>query len=153
MPRLKLRTARCLIYRDDGSFANREYLLAVHATFRFRKVKRWGLIGGGIEWREDATEAALREVREELGITLLDAMQVGDFEYKRALHRVVAAEWRGSIPTFDRRELDAVEWFDVDAIKQLATEARLHASYELNAIRQFEQALGAAPENPRSAIR
>ena len=140
MSRLKLRTARCLLYRqpEDGV---REYLLAVHATFRFRKVKRWGLIGGGIEWREDATRAALREVREELGIALPTAQPVGDFEYKRALHRVVAAEWGGSIPSFDRRELDAVDWFSLPQVENLAADQRLHANYELRAVRQFEALL------------
>ncbi|MEM1435616.1 MAG: NUDIX hydrolase [Pseudomonadota bacterium] len=141
MRRLKLRTARCLIYRNPGDGA-REYLLAVHATFRFRRIKRWGLIGGGIEWREDANQAALREVREELGIELPTAREVGDFEYKRALHRVVAAEWRGGTPSFDRHELDAVDWFNLAQVESLAADARLHASYELRAIQQFEQLTG-----------
>ena len=144
MSRLKLRTARCLIYRhqEDGV---REYLLAVHATFRLRRIKRWGLIGGGIEWRESANAAALREVREELGIELSAAREVGDFEYKRALHRVVAAEWDGGIPTVDRRELDAVDWFNLAQVEALAAEQRLHASYELRAVQQFEALLNHSP--------
>ncbi len=57
--------AMCFIERDDGA------LLLVEHIYR----RRWGVPGGLLERREDAADAALREVREEVG---LDVELVGE---------------------------------------------------------------------------
>ncbi|CAN5707094.1 MAG: NUDIX hydrolase [Iamia sp.] len=57
--------AMCFIERDDGA------LLLVEHIYR----RRWGVPGGLLERREDPSDAALREVREEVG---LDVVLVGE---------------------------------------------------------------------------
>lgn len=55
----------CFIERDDGA------LLLVEHVYR----RRWGVPGGLLERREDPAEAALREVKEEVG---LDVVLLGE---------------------------------------------------------------------------
>ncbi|MEM6708075.1 MAG: NUDIX hydrolase [Pseudomonadota bacterium] len=143
--RRRYKTARCILHRptEDAASpaAEREYLLAVHASFRYRRRPRWGLVGGAVEWREDPHRAALREVDEELGIQLSDALSVGAYDYKQSSHLVVAAEWRGDIPRIDDSELMHVRWFNTQGVETLAAERSLHAGYEWQAIQHLHALL------------
>ena len=138
---MRLKTARCILHRQHPDSGERSYLLAVHASFRYRRQPRWGLVGGAIEWRESPRSAALRELREELGIRLDDVIEIGDFRYKHGLHRVVAGEWSAAIPRVDRSELLEVRWFERAEISALESERALHANYELDAIDALERRL------------
>lgn len=142
----KLKTARCVLYRCSVQTGQREFLLAVHATFAGRQRKRWGLIGGGIDWREDPTKAALRELKEELDIVVTPSHQLGTFEYKRSQHHIIAAQCFQEIDEYDTRELLQVEWFNRAEVLKLHADGELHAGYEHQAINRLEAQL--TPSTP-----
>lgn len=140
MPRTRYKTARCVLYRPRSSGAAPEYefLLAMHGSFWAKKIKRWGLPGGRIEWREKPEIAAVRELREELNIDVTQYHELADFSYKRAQHKVICARWEPDIPEFDTQELLEIRWFSAADIEQLARDKLLHARYEVYAIRLLE---------------
>ncbi len=130
------KTARCILYRDD------EFLLAVHGSFWGTQRRRWGLPGGQIERGESPEVAAIRELEEELSVYLTRLTEIGPYAYKKALHMVYAAEVSEPIREWDDSELLDVRWFSVADIQELKTRNRLHANYELEAVRALQQKLG-----------
>ncbi len=136
----RYQTARCVLFRErpahraPGEF---EYLLAMHGSMWGRRIKRWGLPGGRIEWREDPVAAALRELREELHVEIAAAREIGDFRYKRRWHKVVCAPWQEDIRRFDKLELLKLDWFTLPEVLELERDGRLHAGYEREAIEQL----------------
>lgn len=62
----------------------------------------WGFPGGGIGWRETPAEAAVREVREEVGCTLTDLEPAGVFAS-------MAEGWRDTVHLFRARTADTPE--------------------------------------------
>ena len=131
----RFKTARCILYRDG------QFLLAVHSSFWGAKRRRWGLPGGSIESGESPRKAVLRELEEELHVTLGDVTEVGPFPYKRALHMVYAAQLESDIDNYDNRELLDIAWFSESEVVTLAQRGELHANYELEAIRALQQML------------
>ena len=130
------KTARCILYRED------EYLLAVHASFWGTQRRRWGLPGGQIERGESPDTTVLRELEEELSVYVPTVIAVGAFPYKKALHMVYAAPLDEEISNWDDTELLAVKWFREDDVEALKRDNRLHALYELEAIKALKQKLG-----------
>ena len=126
---LRRKTARCLLRRGD------EYLLAVHSSMWGKRNKRWGLPGGSIEMQETPEEAVRRELQEELHIDVGSMTDLGDFFYKRAQHRVLAAHFDGEIKRYDKTELLKIGWFSADQIYALERQRKLHAGYEGDALR------------------
>jgi NADH pyrophosphatase NudC (nudix superfamily) len=130
------KTARCVLYRDD------QFLLAIHGSFWGRAHQRWGLPGGQIEWGESPESAVARELEEELSIYVQEFLEIGPYPYKKALHMVFAAKLTEPIRDWDDSELIDVQWFSLDAVTELKASNRLHADYELDAIRALQQMLG-----------
>ncbi len=128
MPRYK--TARCVLQRQD------HFLLAVHSSFFRRTPRRWGLLGGSIEWGEQPADAARRELREEIDLELGELQHVGAYDYKRRQHIVYAAETERTLFNYDEFELVEIDWFDLSGIEDLAARGRLHAGYELEAVKK-----------------
>ncbi|MEQ8858608.1 MAG: NUDIX hydrolase [Pseudomonadales bacterium] len=126
----RYKTARCILYRDD------RFLLAIHNRF-WPGGKRWGLPGGQIEWGEAPATAAARELEEELQIYQPDLIEVGEYQYKHALHMVYAAPIDHDIEAFDDTELLDIGWFTEPDVVGLRASASLHANYELDAIRRL----------------
>ncbi|MDA1074123.1 MAG: NUDIX hydrolase [Proteobacteria bacterium] len=134
---MKYRTARAILYRDE------RYLLAVHSRFRFARQRRWGLPGGGIEWRETPLETVARELHEELEVRITDFIEVGDFQYKKAMHKVYAAHMVDDPGEVDDTELLDLRWFSEDDLRGLRDRNALHAGYELTAVRLLKAKLTA----------
>jgi 8-oxo-dGTP pyrophosphatase MutT (NUDIX family) len=76
----------------------------------------WAVPGGGVGRHEEPAVAAAREIREELSCTLSELVAAGSYEDQvrpsRGQQSVFAARLAGA-PVADRREIVAVEWFDL----------------------------------------
>lgn len=128
--RSQFRTVRAVLRREG------RFLLVVHHGFAWRRT-RWGLPGGRIEWGEDFHETAHRELHEELSIRVEGLDHVGDYRYKGALHRILGADFAGTIDDFDRSELAEIGWHTLDEVSKLAGRGSLHGGFEETAIRDF----------------
>lgn len=84
----------------------------------------------------------MRELEEELSVYLTQLTEIGPYSYKKALHMVYAAEMTEPIHDWDDSELLDVRWFSIADIQELKAKNRLHANYELDAVRALLQKLG-----------
>jgi len=114
-----------VVYRRDGD--GLEVVLASRRTRRGELA--WGLAKGGIEQGEDAETAAVREVREETGLTAEIEADLGDTKYfyvwddvriRKTVHFFLMRHTGGD--TGDRDdEMEEVRWFPMErAIKRAA---------------------------------
>jgi 8-oxo-dGTP pyrophosphatase MutT (NUDIX family) len=111
---LLLPTVSVLVIDDSGRL-----LLARHAGHG----AGWGVIGGAVEVGESPAEAAVREVREEVGVVirlrrLLDALGGPDYEVTypngdrtACVTTVYEAGIVDGVPVADQDELTDVAWF------------------------------------------
>ena len=106
MPRAK---AVCVIRRGDA-------VLLIHGYDEVRDVRFFIPPGGGVEFREHSSEAAVREVREEFGAEVVDVELLGIFEnifeYRgRPEHEVVFAYSASfeDAALYERERFDGVE--------------------------------------------
>lgn len=101
---------RCLLVN------NGKVLLITHTYGSVLKTT----VGGGINKRETPQEAVLREVREETGIVLHSATEVGTVlytkEYKIDTIHVFIAETKTTELTLDRSEIKEAAWYPLDTI-------------------------------------
>lgn len=114
-----------VVYRrgDDGL----EVILASRRTRRGELA--WGLAKGGIEAGEDAETAAVREVREETGLTAEIEADLGDTKYfyvwddvriRKTVHFFLMRHTGGDTDDRDD-EMEEVRWFPMErAIKRSA---------------------------------
>jgi 8-oxo-dGTP pyrophosphatase MutT (NUDIX family) len=132
----RFRTVRCIIRQGD------RFLLVIHRGAR-AAARRWGLPGGRIEERESLEDTARREIREELGIILGPLIEVGDYRYKGARHKVLGTEYSDRIIAFHRAELRKIGWHTLEEVVALARAGNLHAGFEHHAIGDFVHQLTA----------
>ena len=118
---------------------NEEFFLAVHSSFWAKRERRWGLPGGNIERREAPETAVLRELEEELELYLPEVIEVGEYRYKGHDHMVFGATIEQKITAYDDTELLDIGWYNLNEIKELDLQQRLHAGYELDAIETYLQ--------------
>ena len=124
-----IRTARCVLRLED------RYLLVVHRG-RLRN-PGWGLPGGHVEREEDALETVRRELWEELYLRPEVFVSLGDYRYRGHAHRVFGCDVSESPGRFDRSELLRIGWYSCDGVAELAARGKLHAGYEIDAVRRF----------------
>jgi 8-oxo-dGTP pyrophosphatase MutT (NUDIX family) len=129
-------TVRCVLRNAD------RFLLVVHSNWQRVNRGRWGLPGGRIDWGEEPERTAHRELDEELGIRVPALIEVGDYPYKGALHRVYGGDFAGAITQFDDDELLEIGWHTLDDVVHLARNDKLHTGFELTAITDYLRVLG-----------
>jgi 8-oxo-dGTP pyrophosphatase MutT (NUDIX family) len=125
IPTTKEVSAGGVVYRrtDDGI----EVVLASRRTRRGQLA--WGLATGGIEIGETREEAAVREVREETGLTADIEVDLGDTKYmyvwddiriRKTVHFFLMRHTGGNVDDRDD-EMEEIRWFPLDrAIKRAA---------------------------------
>ena len=125
IPTTKEVSAGGVLYRrtDDGI----EVVLASRRTRRGQLA--WGLAKGGIETGESKEEAAIREVREETGLTAEIEADLGDTKYmyvwdeiriRKTVHFFLMRHTGGNVEDRDD-EMEEIRWFPLDrAIKRAA---------------------------------
>jgi mutator protein MutT len=81
----------------------------------------WDVVGGHIERGESATEAVVRECREELGITVRTIQPIAvEFEIPAVnLHAFLIDDWEGEVANHAPTEHDKIEWFGPDELHGL----------------------------------
>ena len=83
--------------------------------------KQWAFPGGGVGRGEDWKTAALREAKEETGITLTDAVEIGEYVntvvYKIDTVHIFHSKLSVKInPTADGMEIAEAAWFPIDQL-------------------------------------
>jgi 8-oxo-dGTP pyrophosphatase MutT (NUDIX family) len=126
IPTTKEVSAGGVVYRptDDGAI---EVVLASRRTRRGQLA--WGLAKGGIEAGESKEEAAIREVREETGLTADIEADLGDTKYmyvwdeiriRKTVHFFLMRHTGGDVDDRDD-EMEEIRWFPLErAIKRAA---------------------------------
>jgi 8-oxo-dGTP pyrophosphatase MutT (NUDIX family) len=125
IPTTKEVSAGGVVYRraDDGI----EVVLASRRTRRGQLA--WGLAKGGIEMGETREQAAIREVREETGLTADIEADLGDTKYmyvwddiriRKTVHFFLMRHTGGNVEDRDD-EMEEIRWFPMErAIKRAA---------------------------------
>lgn len=89
----------------------------------FRSAGGWCLPGGKLEWGETFEEGAIREVKEETGITIKNpkVISVHNCKNEHAHFMTVglcASEWEGEPAVMEPDEIITWEWFDIHDLPQ-----------------------------------
>jgi len=101
-----VRGCRVLVLNDEG-----RVLLIRHSYGS----GHWMLPGGGLSAGEDPIAGARRELREEVGMALRDAIQLGRTDDPLSVHEThLVAGWSADQPVPDRREIVAAGFFSVE---------------------------------------
>jgi 8-oxo-dGTP pyrophosphatase MutT (NUDIX family) len=114
-----------VVYRRDG-----EGIEVVLASRRTRRGElAWGLAKGGIEEDESAEDAAVREVREETGMTAEIEASLGETRYfyvwedvriRKTVHFFLMRHTGGNVEDRDD-EMEEIRWFPLErALKRAA---------------------------------
>jgi 8-oxo-dGTP pyrophosphatase MutT (NUDIX family) len=111
LARTRIYGVQCVISRDE------EVLLVRHS---YGDRRRWELPGGAVKRNEQPREAAVREVREELGIELREWRSLGDVsvhvDRRSGTLCCFATRVDGLDPQIDEVEIEELGWFRRDAL-------------------------------------
>ena len=109
--RARVNGVQCVISRDE------DVLLVRHS---YGDRRRWELPGGAIKRNEQPLDAAVREVREELGIEVRDWRALGDVtvhvDGRHGTLRCFGTRVDAFDPQIDRVEIEELAWFHRDAL-------------------------------------
>ncbi|HYO11984.1 MAG TPA: NUDIX hydrolase [Thermoanaerobaculia bacterium] len=140
MPRPAMKTEH---HRSAGGLVVRDSLILLIST---QEGKRWQLPKGHIEDGETPEEAAVREVREETGVTgrILAPLPPVEYWYiekgRRRVHKKVEyyllSYVSGDTADFDAREVSGADWFSwEDGIARLSFENERRVVLEARRLR------------------
>lgn len=93
------------------------------ADSAFRSAGEWCLPGGKLEWGESFEDGAIREVKEETGITISDPQVISVHNCKNEHAHfmtvgLVAQSWEGEARVMEPDEITKWEWFDLNDLPQ-----------------------------------
>jgi 8-oxo-dGTP pyrophosphatase MutT (NUDIX family) len=80
-----------------------------------QKDGKWATFGGGVERYEDYHEAAIRELKEEIGLTAEKIYEITPEEGHANTKSFVCEQWSGK-PKVDNKEFKSFKWFDTNEI-------------------------------------
>lgn len=90
----------------------------------------WDLVGGHLEAGETPLQALTREVREELGVTVLQAREVEEYADDQVrLTLFVVTQWAGDIANHAPEEHDALRWFTAAELPGLTLADPMDAAF------------------------
>jgi NAD+ diphosphatase len=122
LARPRTRGVKCVIVRGDQ-------MLLVRHTYGPRRL--WTFPGGRVRRSERPEDAALREIREELGISIQDWVPIGEIPVAISRQRATLCCFRANVGEIalrvDDAEIAELRWFtrgELESLGQLAPEAR-----------------------------
>ena len=132
--RFKLVPAVCVLLRKANKF-----LLIKRQNTGYQDGK-YGLLGGGVDGNETILKAAIREAKEEVGVTLqekdLDVIHVLHERYKNKYEAIVflveAKHWTGEPKIAEPEKCSGITWSDIDNIHELTMPTLKHAIKQIN---------------------
>ena len=88
------------------------------AASAFRSSGEWCLPGGKLEWGESFEKGAIREVKEETGITILNPQVISIHNCKNKYAHFVTVglkvlKWKGKAKVMEPDEITDWQWFDL----------------------------------------
>lgn len=112
---MQVQVAGALLVRDD------RVLMGLRSPAKLIFPEKWDCIGGKVENRESAAEALVRELREELDITLTRWSPLTTIiTTKFKLHLFAGLEWVGGEPTMLGDEHTNLCWFTPNELATLS---------------------------------
>lgn len=117
MPKLRNCTLLYLIKRTDGEVSD----ICLAMKKRGFGSGRWNGAGGKVEAGESSEDAARRETREEIGVSVKSAYKVGELTFRfphnpawdHFVHAYISEEWEGELAESDEMR---PQWFKVEDI-------------------------------------
>ena len=84
-------------------------ILLIKNTYGKRHL--WTLPGGGVNRKESLSEAAKREIREEVGIKLRDLKKLGIVQEKKDTKHIFLSRVENKNQRIDKNEIKEAKWF------------------------------------------
>ena len=148
-------------HRSAGGLVVEGYRILLIST---QEGRRWQLPKGHIEKGETPEQAALREVREETGVTGRVLAPLPGVEYwfvekgSRRVHKKVdyflLAYVSGDVADFDTREVSGAEWFSWDeGIAKLSFDNERKVVLQARELAGASSPPGSRPAGPRAVDR
>lgn len=91
------------------------------ADSEFRSAGEWCLPGGKLEWGESFEKGAIREVKEEAGIRILNPEVISVHNTKNKYAHfitigLIAKKWKGEAKVMEPDEITKWEWFSLNKL-------------------------------------
>lgn len=116
---INLRLAGCIIPDVDGK------ILLLHRNTAKRQ--QWEIPGGKLEDSEESSDAAIREVKEELGVEVLIISKLGEKTFKEDGHTLyytwyLAKITRGEVGIMEPESFDDMRYFSRSQMQKIHIE-------------------------------